>query len=115
MRCTLGPIALRRATPALARGSFALLDGPEGVLAYRRSHGGDAVDVFGDLLLLHGGKRRTGPRPARRATATAAHDAAKTFQWRAATPVDTLSLKLTNQSVGVSSGLLPVLFWANST
>ena len=39
-------LALRRAEPALAVGSFALVDAPAGVLAYRRQHGNR------DLLIL---------------------------------------------------------------
>ena len=39
-------IALRRALPALTRGSFTLLETPPGVLGYRRAHSGDAVDVL---------------------------------------------------------------------
>ena len=38
-------IALRHATPALSLGSLALRDAPAGVLAYRRQHGDDVVDV----------------------------------------------------------------------
>ena len=39
-------IALRRSLPALARGSFTLLETPPGVLGYRRVHRGDAIDVL---------------------------------------------------------------------
>jgi alpha-glucosidase len=39
-------IALRTATPALVRGTFELLDVADGVLAYRRAHDGDTVDVL---------------------------------------------------------------------
>jgi len=39
-------IAVRRATPALTRGAFALLDVPDGVLGYRREVDGDAVEVL---------------------------------------------------------------------
>jgi alpha-glucosidase len=39
-------IAVRRATPALTRGTFTFLDAPAGVLAYRREADGDAVDVL---------------------------------------------------------------------
>ena len=41
---TVGPITLRR-TPALSRGSFELLDAPDGVLGFRRAHDGDPVEV----------------------------------------------------------------------
>ena len=39
-------IALRHGCPPLLRGSFALLDTPDGVLGYRRAHGGESVDVL---------------------------------------------------------------------
>jgi alpha-glucosidase len=39
-------IAVRRATPALTRGTFELLESPEGVLGYRRASDGDTVDVL---------------------------------------------------------------------
>jgi alpha-glucosidase len=39
-------IAVRRATPALLRGTLALRDAPEGVLAYRRQVGDEVVDVL---------------------------------------------------------------------
>jgi len=39
-------IAVRRASPALVRGSFSLQDAPDGVLAFRRGHRGDTVDVL---------------------------------------------------------------------
>jgi alpha-glucosidase len=39
-------IALRRATPALTRGTFELLDATEGVLGFRRASDGDAVVVL---------------------------------------------------------------------
>ena len=39
-------IAVRRATPALVRGSFEPLDVPAGILGYRRSYDGDTVDVL---------------------------------------------------------------------
>jgi alpha-glucosidase len=41
-------LALRRATPALAVGDFALVDAPNGVLAYRREHDGKPL-----LILLN--------------------------------------------------------------
>jgi len=39
-------IAVRRATPALVRGTFEPLEVPAGILGYRRSHDGDTVDVL---------------------------------------------------------------------
>jgi alpha-glucosidase len=39
-------IAVRRATPALTRGAFELLESPDGVLGYRRAFDGDTVDVL---------------------------------------------------------------------
>jgi len=39
-------IALRRATPALTRGAFELLETPDGVLGYRREVDGAAVEVL---------------------------------------------------------------------
>ncbi|SOB87222.1 oligo-1,6-glucosidase/alpha-glucosidase [Sphingomonas guangdongensis] len=42
-------LALRGAEPALALGDMALLDAPEGVLAYRRRHGGRELTVLLNL------------------------------------------------------------------
>jgi len=42
-------LGLRRATPALMLGSYEPLDGPPGVLAYRRRLGDEAVSVFLNL------------------------------------------------------------------
>lgn len=42
-------LALRRAEPALAIGSFRLLDAPEGVLAYQREHDGRRLRVLLNL------------------------------------------------------------------
>jgi oligo-1,6-glucosidase/alpha-glucosidase len=42
-------LALRRAEPALAVGSFALLDAPAGVLAYRRQYDGRDLSIFLNL------------------------------------------------------------------
>jgi alpha-glucosidase len=39
-------LAARRESPALQRGDLTLLDGPDGVLAYRRVHGDDARTVL---------------------------------------------------------------------
>ena len=39
-------IALRHRSPALSRGSCTLRDAPDGVLAYRRRHGDEVVDVL---------------------------------------------------------------------
>ncbi len=38
-------ITLRRTLPALSRGSFDLIDAPDGVLRFRRAHDGDPVEV----------------------------------------------------------------------
>jgi alpha-glucosidase len=46
-------IALRRATPALARGAFESLNVPNGVLGFRRAHDGDVVVV---VLVNFGGE-----------------------------------------------------------
>ncbi|MDP1027552.1 alpha-amylase family glycosyl hydrolase [Sphingomonas sp. KR1UV-12] len=42
-------LALRRAEPALAVGSFTLLDAPAGVLAYRREEGGRSLSILLNL------------------------------------------------------------------
>ena len=42
-------IAARRASPALALGAFELLEAPDGVIAWRRSRGGDARSVLVNL------------------------------------------------------------------